>query len=183
MLNRLTYGEEPYRKMGDRARISETSLATAIVIRATQSGTRIIINAEEELMAKVETRNETLVRKFFKTLSTGKLERVRPLFHENATWAVMATGIPGAGEKKGRDPIIDQFLGPVRSLFVDGDPKVKIQRIVCQGPLVAAEARGVGRLKNGKKYDNHYVFMIEVDGDKIKALREYMDSYHVSTLM
>lgn len=29
----------------------------------------------------------------------------------------MATGIPGAGEKKGRDVIIDQFLAPVRGLF------------------------------------------------------------------
>ncbi len=134
-------------------------------------------------MAKVETRNATLVRKFFKTLSTGNLERVRPLFHERATWAVMATGIPGAGEKKGRDRIIDEFLGPVRGRFVEGDPKVTIKRMVCQGPLVATEARGVGKLKSGQKYDNHYVFIIEIKGDKIMSLREYMDSYHVSTLM
>ncbi len=134
-------------------------------------------------MSEIEKRNEQVVRLFFETLSTGKLERVRPLLHEQATWTVMATGIPGAGEKKGRNAIIDGFLGPVRGLFEDGDPKVRIERMICQGTVVAAEARGTGQLKNGKKYDNHYAFVIEIKDDKLFALREYMDSYHVSTLM
>ncbi len=134
-------------------------------------------------MPDIENRNEQIVRSFFDTLSTGNLERVRPLLHEQATWSVMVTGIPGAGEKKGRNASIDEFLGPVRGMFVDGDPKVNIQRIICQGPFVAAEARGIGQLKNGKKYDNRYCFVLEIKDDKIYALREYMDSYHVSTLM
>jgi ketosteroid isomerase-like protein len=134
-------------------------------------------------MSEVESRNEQLVRSFFETLSTGNLERLRPLLHEHATWAVMATGIPGAGEKKGRNVIIDEFLGPVRGLFEEGDPKVTIHNLISKGSLVAAETTGVGRLKNGKKYHNRYVFMIEIKDDKIFALREYMDSYHVSTLM
>ena len=134
-------------------------------------------------MSEIEKRNEQVVRSFFETLSTGNLERIRPLLHEQATWTVMATGIPGAGEKKGRNAIIDEFLGPVRGLFADGDPKVRIERVICQGPIVATEARGIGQLKNGKKYDNHYAFVIEIKDDKIFALREYMDSYHVSTLM
>lgn len=134
-------------------------------------------------MSEIEKRNEQIVRSFFETLSTGNLERVRLLLHEQATWTVMATGIPGAGEKKGRNPIIDEFLKPVRGLFVDGDPKVMIEHMICQGPVVATEARGIGRLKNGKKYDNHYVFVIDIKDDKVFALREYMDSYHVSTLM
>jgi ketosteroid isomerase-like protein len=134
-------------------------------------------------MSEVENRNEQLVRSFFETLSTGNLERLRPLLHEEATWVVTATGIPGAGEKKGRNVIIDEFLAPVRGLFEDGDPKVTVQNIISKGSVVAAEASGVGRLKNGKKYNNRYVFMIEIKDDKIFALREYMDSYHVSTLM
>jgi len=116
-------------------------------------------------------------------LSTGNLERLRPLLHEQATWTVMATGIPGAGEKKGLKAIIDDFLGPVRGMFVDGDPKVHIDRLICQGPFVAAETRGLGHFKNGKEYSNRYAFIIEVKDDKVFALREYMDSYYVSTLV
>jgi uncharacterized protein len=134
-------------------------------------------------MGELEDRNETLVRTFFETLSTGDLERVRPMLHEDATWTVMASGIPGAGEKKGRKAIIDEFLAPVRGIFEDGDPKVSIVNLISKGPLVAAETRGVGRLKSGTPYNNVYSWMIEVDGGKIRALREYMDSYYVSTIM
>ena len=134
-------------------------------------------------MGELEDRNEKLVRTFFETLSTGDLERVRPMLHEDATWTVMATGIPGAGEKKGRKVIIDEFLAPVRGIFADGDPKVSIVNVISKGRLVAAETRGVGRLKNGTPYNNVYSWMIEVDDGKIRALREYMDSYYVSTIM
>jgi ketosteroid isomerase-like protein len=134
-------------------------------------------------MSEAENRNEQLVRSFFETLSTGDLERVRPLLHEHATWTVMAQGIPGAGETKGRDFIIDKFLAPVRGLFEDGDPKVKVHTVISKGPLVACETQGLGRLKNGKQYNNRYAWMIEIKDDKVFALREYMDSYHVSTLV
>jgi uncharacterized protein len=134
-------------------------------------------------MTNAGNRNEQLVRSFFATLSTGDLERLRPMLHEQATWTVMAKGIPGAGETKGRDAIIDEFLAPVRGLFEDGDPKVSIVNLISQGSLVAAETRGLGRLKTGKTYDNVYCWMIEVEAEKIRALREYMDSHYVSTLM
>jgi len=133
-------------------------------------------------MGEIESRNEKIVRHFFDTLSSGDLEKLRLLLHEDATWAVMATGIQGAGEKKGRKEIIDVFLGPVRGLFVSGDPKVVIQHLVLQGPYAAIEAKGLGKFKNGKDYNNRYAFMIELKDDKVFALREYMDSYYVSTL-
>jgi uncharacterized protein len=134
-------------------------------------------------MGELEDRNEKLVRTFFETLSTGDLERVRPMLHEDATWTVMASGIPGAGEKRGHKGIIDEFLAPVRGIFEDGDPKVSVVNVISKGRLVAAETRGVGRLKNGTPYNNVYSWMIEVDDGKIRALREYMDSYYVSTIM
>lgn len=133
-------------------------------------------------MPEAGNRNEQIVKTFFETLSSGDLERLRPLFHEEATWTGMATGIPGTGEKKGRKQIIDEFLAPVRGMFVDGDPKVLIQLLILQGPYAAVEARGVGRFKDGREYRNRYAFILEIKDEKIFALREYMDSYYVSTL-
>jgi ketosteroid isomerase-like protein len=133
-------------------------------------------------MADGENRTEQLAREFFDTLSSGDLEKLRLLLHEQATWTVMATGIPGAGEKKGRKAIIDDFLGPVRGLFVPGDPKIHVDRLMAKGSVAAAEARGVGSFKNGKAYLNRYAFFLEMKDDKVFDLREYMDSYYVSTL-
>jgi uncharacterized protein len=133
-------------------------------------------------MPEAENRTEQLARQFFDTLSSGDLEKLRMLLHEQASWTVMATGIPGAGEKKGRKAIIDDFLGPVRGMFVPGDPKIHVDRMISKGSAVAAEARGVGHFKTGKEYLNRYAFFIEIKDDKIFDLREYMDSYYVSTL-
>jgi uncharacterized protein len=133
-------------------------------------------------MGETEIRNEKIVRHFFDTLSSGDLEKLRLLLHEDATWSMMGTGIQGAGDKKGRQEIIDVFLGPVRGMFVPGDPKVLIQHLVLQGPYAAIEAKGLGKFKNGKDYNNRYAFMLEIKDDKVFVLREYMDTYYVSTL-
>jgi len=133
-------------------------------------------------MSKAKKKTEQVARKFFKTLSTGNLEKVRPMFHEKATWEVMATGIAGAGVHVGRDHIIDEFIGPIRGIFVPGDPKVKVTSLISDGPVVLAEARGTGTLNNGKQYNNMYAFVLKIKDGKIIHLKEYMDSHHVTTL-
>ena len=134
-------------------------------------------------MSGLEQANGEVVRSFFETLSTGDLERVRPLFHEDATWKVMADGIPGAATHVGRDVIVDEFLAPVRGMFEPGDPKVLIDNLIADGPLVAVEARGLGRFADGREYSNRYSFVLEVEGSLIRAIREYLDSYYISTLV
>jgi len=67
-------------------------------------------------------------------------------------------------------------------LFIPANPKVVIQHLVVQGQYAAVEAKGLGKFKNGKDYNNRYAFFLEIKDDKIFHLREYMDSYYVSTL-
>jgi ketosteroid isomerase-like protein len=130
-------------------------------------------------MSSAESHNERLVREFFAALSSGNLEAVRPRLHPHATWEATARTIPGAGITRGRDKIIDDFLAPVRGLFIPGDPKVKVLNIFSKGDWVAAETEGLGKLSNGKEYHNRYAWIFEIRDDKIFALREYMDSAYV----
>jgi len=130
-------------------------------------------------MTTGETRNERLVRDFFATLSSGDLEALRPLFHENASWEATSQSIPSAGITRGRDKIIDEFLAPVRGLFEPGDPKVIVLRLIARNEWVAAETEAVGKLTNGNDYHNRYAWIIEIRDDKIYALREYMDSHYI----
>jgi ketosteroid isomerase-like protein len=131
------------------------------------------------VMMSSETPEEFLVRDFFETLSSGDLEALRGRLHPDGSWEATSRSIPGAGITKGRDRIIDEFLSPVRGLFVAGDPKIKILRIFSKGPWVAAETEADGVLANGKDYHNRYAWIIEVKDDKIYALREYMDSAYI----
>jgi hypothetical protein len=103
--------------------------------------------------------------------------------HPEATWQVQVQGVQGTGAHRGPVGIIDEFLKPVRlGLFREGDPKLPVDNILSKGPLVAVECRGEGLMKNGAEYRNLYCWMVEVKEHKIFAIREYMDSFYVSTL-
>jgi len=127
--------------------------------------------------------NERLVMRFFLTLSKGDLEGVRALLHDDACWSAQVRDVPGAGAHRGKDEIVDKFLAPVRGLFVAGDPKLQINTMGSKGAFVFAETRGVGRLADGRTYDNRYAWAIELSGNKILEIREYMDSHYVMKLL
>ena len=121
--------------------------------------------------------SKSLVRRFVAALSDGNLEFLATFFDDDSTWTIEATGIEGTGTHRG-SAIIEEFLGPVRGIFEAGDPKLEIKRLVAEDSTVVLEARGTGRLLNGNAYDNRYAFVFEIEGAKIKAIREYMDTHH-----
>lgn len=133
-------------------------------------------------MVTARTHQEQLVLDFFRILSSGDLEAIRATLHPDATWHPMVEGVPGAGIHGPRDKIVDEFLAPVRGLFVPGDPKTTVDRLVSSGDTVMCESRGMGTLRDGRAYHNRYAWSIDVSGDKILAIREYMDSHYVATL-
>lgn len=135
-------------------------------------------------MTDIDARNEMLVRQFFEeALNTGDLEKIRSHFHPDATWTPMAkTDIPGAGVHRGRKGIVDEFLAPVRGLFVDGDPKNTIENIFGKGGWVAVETHGTGTFRNGRSYDNRYAWIVEIKDDMIFAIREYMDTAYIASV-
>ena len=92
-------------------------------------------------MVRADNENERLVLEFFTQLSTGDLERLRPLLHEQVSWIPQVKDIPGAGEYHGHKGVIDDFLAPVRGMFAPGDPKTTVHTIVSKGPLVMVRVR------------------------------------------
>jgi len=123
-----------------------------------------------------------VVRRFFATLGTGDFAAIGEFFTDESVWQVndVARGLPA---QRGRKGIIDDFLQPIREgLFAPGDPKVEIRRLLSEGSWVVAETTARGELLNGNHYENEYVFVIEVDGDSVKYLREYMDSDYAHSI-
>ena len=95
-------------------------------------------------MVTARTPQEQLVLDFFRILSSGDLEAIRATLHPEATWRPMVEGVPGAGVHGPRDKIVDEFLAPVRGLFLPGDPKTTVDRMVSTGDTVMCESRGTG---------------------------------------
>lgn len=126
-------------------------------------------------MNELEQRRCDLVRHFFSVLSDGDLEALRHLLHPDARWEVMRA-VPGERLTVGRDAIIDEFLTPVRGRFTPGDPKVTVVTLFASGDRVAAETRADGTMLDGTEYHNRYAWIVELDGDLVRDVHEYMDS-------
>ena len=126
--------------------------------------------------------SESTVRKFFELLNAEDLEGVRALLTEDAAWIPQARDMPGAGEYRGRDVIVDQFLKPIRALFANGSPSNRILSMASNGALVLVETHGSGFLSDGRPYDNRYAWAFELRESKIAMIREYLDSYYIVRL-
>jgi uncharacterized protein len=119
-----------------------------------------------------------VVRRFFDTLSTGDFAAIGEFFNDDSVWMVNDVG-RGRPAQRGRRAIIEDFLQPVREgLFEPGDPKIEVKSLLSEGNRVAAETIGRGTLLNGNQYENHYVFIMEIDGDQVAFMCEYMDSVY-----
>jgi len=105
------------------------------------------------------------------------------MFREDACWTAMSKEIPGAGPHPGRDHIIDEFLAPVRGLFIDGDPKVTIHKLMAKDNMVYAETQATGTFQHGQMYDNLYCWAFEIIDGQIDQVREYMDSHYIMSVV
>jgi uncharacterized protein len=126
--------------------------------------------------------SETVVRQFFELLNAEDLEGVRALLSDDAAWIPQARDMPGAGEYRGRDVIVDTFLKPIRGMFAKGSPSNRILSMASNGELVLVETHGTGHLRDGRPYDNRYAWAFEIREGKVQMIREYLDSYYIVRL-
>jgi hypothetical protein len=132
-------------------------------------------------MVAAKNANEKAVLEFFETLSTGDLDALARQLHEDMSWETMVRDIPGAGLHRGRDTILNEFLGPVRGAFRPGEPKVLVDAMVSDGDRVIAETRALGtKADDGRVYDNRYAWVFEFHDGKVLKIREYMDSLYTA---
>jgi uncharacterized protein len=124
----------------------------------------------------------TTVRHFFDLLNAEDYDGLRALFTEDAAWLPQQKDMPGAGEYRGRDVVLDTFLIPIRKLFAGTDPQNQILSIASNGSTVLVETHGTGTLADGRPYDNRYAWGIEVRDGQVAEIREYMDSAYIVAL-
>jgi ketosteroid isomerase-like protein len=118
-----------------------------------------------------------IVSHFFATFSTGDVDRILDLLTEDASWWVSGNieGMSGTNSKQQ----LGQLLRAVVPLYRTGALKISPTSMIAEGNLVAAEAESYAELKSGKVYNNRYHFLVEVDGPKVRRVKEYSDTHHM----
>ena len=126
-----------------------------------------------------EEANKDVVRRFFATLSSGDMQALAGFFDERSTWGIGFAEDPAV--RTGPQEIVHDFLVPIREgLFEPANPKVAIVNLWADGDWVIAETVGTGPMLNGNTYRNVYAFVLRVEGQVIREMREYMDTAYAA---
>jgi ketosteroid isomerase-like protein len=73
------------------------------------------------------------------------------------------------------------MLGRVTASLPEG-PQMQITSITQATERVVIEARVRGRSVDGPDYDNQLAYVFDINGDKICAVREYLDTIHAAEI-
>lgn len=123
--------------------------------------------------------NKKVVVSFFENFSE---DTARNMMADNATWTVM--GKPEhfalAGTKSKADFV--EMLKGIGAAMPKG-LRITIKSVVAEGDRVAVEAESYGELVTGKVYNNQYHFLVELQGGRIQAVREYCDTSHARDVL
>lgn len=120
--------------------------------------------------------NKALVTKFWDAFSASKFDAALGMLSDDATWWVAgSTALSGKYTK----PEFKELLGNVTGSAPQGI-KVTPKQLTAEDNRVSVEAESYAEISNGKTYRNIYHFMMECRDGKICAVREYLDTEHVT---
>ncbi|MFK4383262.1 nuclear transport factor 2 family protein [Bradyrhizobium sp. USDA 223] len=113
------------------------------------------------------------------TFSSRDPERIAALFTEDAEWIApkgnaTAIALDHTDHMKGPHQIARFIAQEMHRLFSNID--IAFRGVYVDGDVVIVEERMRATLPGGKPYENEYCFVFEVVGDRIRQVREYMDT-------
>ena len=117
--------------------------------------------------------NKDFVKRTWQALLGGNTDAALESFSDDVTWFVVGRLRGVSGLKQGK-PAVREFLGGVQQAFPAG-MKSEIRHAYADGDTVILEIVNRGTSAIGKPYENEYCFVFELAGDKIRAVREYVD--------
>ena len=124
--------------------------------------------------------NRQIALDFFAALGRGDRKAMHALVHDDLRWVVPDGAILHAGLHEGASKVFDDMLSAVDDSFVAGSNRTEIGRVVAEGDVVMVEARIHADAKDGRHYDNGYVFVFELRDGRIAELREHVDTRYAA---
>jgi hypothetical protein len=125
--------------------------------------------------------NKELVTNFWESLAKGDIKTAFANLSEEVTWLIPGNLPDFSGTRKGKAEILNMARGAAKRF--PGGLTSEIRRIYCDGDTVVIEMTNRGKLFNGRDYENEYCFVFEIDADKIRRIREYVDTHKLVDLM
>ncbi|MBB4421990.1 hypothetical protein GGD66_000516 [Bradyrhizobium sp. CIR48] len=120
-----------------------------------------------------------IVLNAWKIFSTRDAERIAALFTDDAEWIApkgnaTAVALDHTDHMVGPHQIARFIAQEMHRMFSNID--IAFRGVHADGDVVIVEERMRATLPGGKPYENDYCFVFTVAGDRIRQVREYMDT-------
>ena len=129
-----------------------------------------------------EIDSEAVVRRYVDAVMAGDIDTIRELFADDATWRLDAADLPVSGTWRGREQILNEFLTAAMSHYEPGSVALDITAMIAEGDRVVLEWTSRARTRDGRAYENGCIGVFTVQGGRIQAVREYMDTLYASSV-
>lgn len=123
-----------------------------------------------------------VVIRYVEAVRDGDADVIRDSFAVDATWHYPGD-LPISKVWRGRDAIIDDFLGGMGPLLVPATLEIELVGTVAEGERVVAEWTSRARTVHGGSYDNRCLGIFTVRDGKIVSVVEYADTRHVAATL
>ncbi|MBR0844401.1 nuclear transport factor 2 family protein [Bradyrhizobium liaoningense] len=128
---------------------------------------------------RLVTSPKDIVLNAWKTFSSRDAARIAALFTDDAEWIApkgnaTAVALDHTDHMVGAQAIARFIAQEMHKLFADID--IAFRGVYADGDVVIVEERMRATLAGGKPYENDYCFVFTVAGDRIREVREYMDT-------
>ncbi|EJN06573.1 ketosteroid isomerase-like protein [Bradyrhizobium sp. YR681] len=125
------------------------------------------------------TSPKDIVLNAWKTFSSRDAERIAALFTEDAEWIApkgnaTAIALDHTDHMVGAGQIARFIAQEMHKLFSEID--IAFRGVHADGDVVIVEERMRATLPGGTPYENDYCFVFTVAGNRIREVREYMDT-------
>jgi ketosteroid isomerase-like protein len=123
-----------------------------------------------------------VVVRYVEAVRDGDAGTIRDSFAPDATWHYPGD-LPTSKVWRGRDAIVEEFLGGMGAVFVPGTLKIELIGTVAEGDRVVAEWTARARTVHGADYDNRCIGVYTVRDGHIVSVVEYADTRHVAATL
>ena len=125
------------------------------------------------------TSAKDVVLNAWKTFSSRDAGRIAALFTDDAEWIApkgnaTAVALDHTDHMVGAQQIARFIAQEMHRLFSEVD--IAFRGVHADGDVVIVEERMCATLPGGKPYENEYCFVFTVAGERIREVREYMDT-------
>jgi uncharacterized protein len=132
-----------------------------------------VLTGEKAMDAK---QSKQFVLDFFAEASSGKIEQAWGRLADDMSWIFMtkASNWP-FGQKLTKWEYKARFIDNAAAMFPEGLSFMP-KNAIAEDDRVSVEAESLGKLANGKTYNNVYEYRVDLRDGKIQEIREYLDS-------